>query len=185
MIDSVNLHNEEVLKHCFRYCLEHDIKDIVVASTSGLTGVLAAEINAKDHKGKFNVVVVTHCAGFRDPNKDEREGHNMKKIREYGAKLHTGTMVFHNINDAFRSKNYLSDLTVMAETLRMMGQGTKVAVETVLMATDAGLIPAQKDVFSIAGTGVGADTGVLILSANSRRALKLKIKDVVIKPKNW
>jgi len=185
MIDSSNLHTEEVLKHCFAYCKENKIASIVVASTSGLTGALAAEINAKDHGGMFNVVVVTHCAGFREPGKDELEGHNVEKIQNYQGTVHTGTMPFHNINDAFRARNYLSDLTVMADTLRMMGQGTKVAVEIVLMAADAGLIPSQKDVFAIAGTGVGADTGVLILSANSRRAFKLKIKDIVIKPRDW
>ena len=185
MIDSTNLNTEEVLKHCFAYCKKNGIRNIVVASTTGLTGVLAAEMNTKDHQGSFNVVVVTHSKGFRDPNKHELEERNAVSIKTYKAKLHTGTMPFHNINDAFRARNFLSDLTVMAETLRMMGQGTKVAVEIVLMAADAGLIPVQSDVFAIAGTGVGADTGVLILSENSRRALKLRVKDVVIKPKEW
>ncbi|HID71722.1 MAG TPA: hypothetical protein EYP29_03140 [Thermoplasmata archaeon] len=185
MLDSTGLNTEQVLKHCFEYCNRNDVKHVVVASTSGHTGALASEINHNQYNGKFNLVVVTHCKGFREPNKDELEPSNAEKIKKYGGKIHTGTMVFHNINDAFRAKNYLSDLTVVADTLRMMGQGTKVAVEIVLMAADAGLIPVKREVFAIAGTGVGADTGLLILAENSRRALKLKIKDVVIKPKEW
>ena len=185
MIDSTNLHSEEVLRHCFNYCKEHGIRYVVVASTSGITGVLAAEMNKKEYQDKFDVAVVTHCKGFREPNKDELEARNVKSVQDLGGKVHTGTMVFHNVNDAFKARNFLSDLNVMADTLRLFGQGTKVAVEIVLMATDAGLIPAQRDTMAIAGTGAGVDTGILILSANSRRAFKLKIKDIVLKPKNW
>ncbi len=185
MIDASKLNTGDVLKHCFDYCQKNHVKNIVLASTTGLTGSLASEMNARDYDGMFNLVIITHCKGFRDPNKDELEAHYAVKIRKNGARIHTGTMVFHNINDALRARDYPSELTLMADTLRMFGQGIKVAVEVVLMATDAGLIPEQKSVFAIAGTGLGADTGALILSANSRRAFKLKVKDLVIKPRDW
>lgn len=51
----------------------------------------------------------------------------------------------------------------------MMGQGTKVCVKIVAMACDAGLVRSDQPVLAIAGTGRGADTVLLIWSANSRR----------------
>lgn len=43
----------------------------------------------------------------------------------------------------------------------------KVAAEILMMATDAGAIPAGEDVASIAGTGKGADTAVIVRSCHS------------------
>jgi hypothetical protein len=54
-------------------------------------------------------------------------------------------------------------------------------VEIVAMACDAGLVESGKSVLSIAGTGRGADTVLVIRSANSRRFFDLRIVDVVAK----
>jgi hypothetical protein len=64
----------------------------------------------------------------------------------------------------------------------MMGQGTKVCVEIVAMACDAGLVQSDQPVLAVAGTGRGADTILLIRSANSRRFFDLKILEVIAKP---
>ncbi|UCC33427.1 MAG: hypothetical protein JSW53_06610, partial [Candidatus Bathyarchaeota archaeon] len=45
--------------------------------------------------------------------------------------------------------------------------GMKVAAEILMMAADAGAIPTGEDVVSIAGTGEGADTAVLVRSCHS------------------
>jgi len=66
-----------------------------------------------------------------------------------------------------------------------MGEGTKVCVEIVLMAADAGLIPVDKDVIAIAGTGRGADTALRIKPANAARFFDLKIREVLAKPTNF
>jgi hypothetical protein len=66
-----------------------------------------------------------------------------------------------------------------------MGQGTKVCVEITLMATDAGLIPVEKDVVAIAGTGKGADTALRIKPANAARLFDLKIREVIAKPNDF
>ncbi|MEM2970188.1 MAG: hypothetical protein QXR63_04550 [Candidatus Bathyarchaeia archaeon] len=59
----------------------------------------------------------------------------------------------------------------------------KVAVEIVLMAADAGLIPVDKEVIAIAGTGTGADTAIVVQPAYSRKFLDLKIKEIIAKPR--
>jgi len=67
-------------------------------------------------------------------------------------------------------------------TLRLFGQGTKVAVELPLMAADAGLVRTDEDVISIGGTGRGADTALVIQPANSFNIFDLKVKAVICKP---
>jgi len=53
------------------------------------------------------------------------------------------------------------------------------------MAADAGLIPVDRDVIAIAGTGRGADTALRIKPANSARFFELKIREVIAKPSNF
>jgi hypothetical protein len=73
----------------------------------------------------------------------------------------------------------------MAHTLRLLGEGTKVCVEITLMAADAGLIPADKDIIAIAGTDKGADTALRIHPANAGRFFDLKIREIIAKPSDF
>lgn len=85
-------------------------------------------------------------------------------------------MVFHNLDSAIEDKEGFSSGDLVADTLRLFGQGTKVALECVLMAVDAGLVDSGKDVLSVAGTGSWADTVLLIQSANSKDFFESRIK---------
>jgi len=53
------------------------------------------------------------------------------------------------------------------------------------MASDAGLIPVDRDVIAIAGTSSGADTALVIRPANSSNFFDLKIKEIIAKPRNF
>jgi len=53
------------------------------------------------------------------------------------------------------------------------------------MATDAGLIPVNKDIVAIAGTGRGADTALRIKPANASRFFDLRIREVIAKPHDF
>lgn len=160
------------------YLEDANIKDIVVASTTGETGVEASRI----FKG-YNVVVVTHCFGFREPERIElQEGHK-REILANGAKIFTGTHALSSVERAIRKDfGTIQSLELIANTLRLMGEGTKVCVEITLMATDAGLISVNKDVIAIGGTGRGADTALRLKPANSSRFFDLRIREVVAKP---
>jgi len=72
----------------------------------------------------------------------------------------------------------------VANALRMFSQGVKVCVEISAMAADAGLIPFS-DVIAIAGTGSGADTACLIRANSSNRFFKIKVKEIIAKPKEF
>lgn len=163
------------------YAEKEGLRDIVVASTSGETGAKASRI----FKG-YNVVVITHCFGFQQPGKSELKEEHKQDILENGAKLFTGTHALSSAERAVRKDfGTIQPLELIANTLRLMGEGTKVCVEITLMAADAGLIPVDRDVIAIAGTSSGADTALRIKPANASRFFDLKIKEVIAKPINF
>ncbi|MEM3041324.1 MAG: pyruvate kinase alpha/beta domain-containing protein [Nitrososphaerota archaeon] len=170
---------EEVLRRAKKRAEELGIRDIVVASTRGDTGAKASAL----FKG-FNLVVVTHCTGFREPGVQELTNENREAIEKNGGKLLTGTHAFMNVERAIRTKFGTAYPTeIVAQTLRLFGEGMKVAVEIVTMAADAGLIPVDREVLSIAGTGKGADTAIIVQPANSARMFDMAIREVVAKPR--
>lgn len=175
-------HNTDtLLKIVKEYAEKEGIKNIVVASTTGETGAKASKI----FKG-YNVVVVTHCFGFQQPGQSELKEEFKEEILRNGAKIFTGTHALSSVERAIRKDfGTVQPLELIANTLRLMGEGTKVCVEVTLMAVDAGLIPEGKDIVAIAGTGRGSDTALRIHSANTARFFNLKIREVIAKPSNF
>ncbi len=156
-------------------------KHLVLASTSGDCGILFSEA-LKDSGA--NLIVVTHCAGFKEPNSDEISADVRQRIAHAGAKVYTGTMITHNLEAAFASKfSGLYPTLIVAQSLRRFGEGTKVCCEMVMMAADAGLIPEGEEILAAAGTGRGADTVLVIRSAVSKRFFDLKVLEVLAKPR--
>jgi hypothetical protein len=163
------------------YVTKEKIENIIVATTTGETGAEAA----KAFKGK-NTLIVTHCYGFQQPGKFELKKELEKEILANGAKILTATHALSSAERAIRKKfGTVEPLELIANTLRLMGEGTKVCVEITLMAADAGLIPADKDVVAVAGTGKGADTALRIKPANATRLFDLKIREVIAKPSDF
>jgi len=171
---------ESLLELIKNYAQAEGIKDIVVASTTGETGAKASRI-FKD----FNVVVVSHHVGFHEPGVWEMEEENRKKILENGAKILTATHALSGVERAIR-KNFgtIMPLEIIAHTLRLFGEGTKVCVEITIMAADAGLIPVDRDAIAIGGTRRGADTALVIRPANASNFFDLKIREIIVKPRN-
>jgi hypothetical protein len=157
---------------------ELGITDIVVASTRGNTAVKALEV----FKG-YNLIVVPHVTGLREPGVQEMSEDVQEKVRAAGGKLVISTHVFSGVDRAIQARfNTVYPVGIIAQTLRMFGQGMKVVTEIVAMAADAGVIPADKDVVAIAGTGRGADTAVVISPANAHRFFDMVIKEIIVKP---
>lgn len=176
-----NQNTEALLKLAKKYAESTGIRDIVVASTRGETGVAASKML----KG-YNIVVVTHHTGFSELGTQELKEEYRKQILADGATIFTGTHALSSAERAVRKKfGAMQPLELMANTLRLMGEGTKVCVEIVLMAADAGLIPIDRDVIAVAGTGKGADTALLIKPTNSSRFFDLKIREIIAKPRDF
>lgn len=172
---------DALLKLVKEYAHREGVEDIVVASTSGETGVKASRM----FKG-CNVVVVTHFCGFQEKGKSELQQEYKREILGSGAKVFIGTHALSSVERAIRKDfGTLQPLELIANVLRLMGEGTKVCVEITLMAADAGLIPVDKDIIAIGGTGRGADTALRILPANTSRFFDLRIREVIAKPSNF
>ena len=161
--------------------IRRGIKHIVVASTWGDTGVRMADMLKESG---LSLVVVSHNVGFKEAGKGELETEKRGQIEALGGKVLTGTMVLRNIGTAIREKQGYSQQDLIANVLRMLGQGMKVCVEIVAMASDAGLIPFE-DVVAVAGTGRGADTAVVIGANSSNRFFDIKIREILAKPRQF
>jgi hypothetical protein len=158
---------------------ELGIRSICVATTSGRTGVAAA----RRFKGR-RVVVVSHSAGFARPGHQELSASNRRLIEAEGACLLTCQHAFGGVGRAVRKKLGTYELEeIVAYTLRLFGEGTKVALEIALMAADAGLIPTDEPCLSIGGTGSGADTVLLLRPANAQTFFDLRVMEVIAKPR--
>jgi len=171
---------ESVLRLAKEYAQTEGIKDIVVASTTGETGARASEI-FKD----FNVVVVTHHSNFAGPGTTEIREKNRKKILENRAKVLTSTHALSGVERAVRKKfTTILPIELIAHSLRLFGEGTKVCVEISVMAADAGLIPVDRNVVAIAGTSRGADSALVIKPASASDFFNLEVREVIAKPRS-
>lgn len=177
--DKVGMDNTtEVLRIAKQRAEELGIKTIVVASTSGDTAVKAMDVLQG-----LRVIVVTHVTGRREPNTREFTEKNRKIVDSKGGIVLTTTDAFAGLSRAMRNKYNMYVLgEVIADTLRIFGQGMKVACEIILMAADAGEVRTDEDVISIAGTSQGADTAVVLRPVNTHNFFDLKVKQVLCKP---
>ena len=154
------------------------IEHIVVASTEGTTGLEAAQ-----QFKKKTVIVVSHQAGFAAPNKNELKDEQRERIIKEGARILTATHAFAGVARGIRVElGGWQPTEIIAVAFRTFGQGTKVCAEIAMMAADAGLIPTDRDVVCIAGTGRGADTAWIVQPANTQAFPKLRMKACLCKP---
>ncbi len=179
--DKPGSHNtDETLRLALERAKELDIKDIVVASTTGETGVKASKI-FKDH----NLVVVAHRYGFREPGEWEFKEERKQEIIKNGGKVFAGIHALSGVERSILRKfGTICPVEIIANTLKIFGQGMKVAVEIVIMAADAGLIPIDKEVISIAGTRRGADTAIVVKPAHSHDIFDMEIREIICMPRS-
>jgi len=168
-----------VLKIAAKHAADVGIKTVLIATCSGKTALDAVDIFQSDTR----IIALTHVTGFTSPDIQELSDENRSIMTQKGITVFTGQHAFGGVGRAVRNKvgTYQVD-EIMAFTLRVFGQGTKVAIELALMAADAGLIHTDEDVISIGGTIAGADTALVLQGANSARFFDLKVRKILCKP---
>jgi hypothetical protein len=108
------------------------------------------------------------------------------EIENLGAKVLTTTHAFAGVSRGIRKAlGTYTTAELLAVAYRTFGQGTKVAAEIAMMAADSGLVPVDKDIVSIAGTGRGADTAWLVQPAYTSNFPELKMRVCLCKPMNF
>ena len=159
---------------------ELEISEFVVASNEGPSAW--ALIDALQGNG-IGVIVVTHVAGFREPFTMEMEAAEAEKLSATGAKVVTATHALSGVERAFTNKRQGTwPALIIADTLRLFGQGMKVAVECAIMAADAGAISGRR-IISIGGSGRGADTAIVLTPGHATSLFdQVKIHEIICKP---
>jgi uncharacterized protein len=162
------------------------IKTIIVASTTGRTAVKAAEF----FKG-MKLIIVRHSAGFRDPNMQEFSDESSKIMQSKNVPVVTAAHAFGGLTRSMRQGEIASAPQtyiigdIVQSTLRLFGQGMKVALEIAVMAADAGLVRTDEEVISLAGVGRsgGADTVIVLKPEPAHRFFDIKVKEILCKPR--
>jgi uncharacterized protein len=160
--------------------VDEGFSNLVVATTAGETALLFAKA-LKDKA--VNMVAVTHNVGYAGQNVDECPAEARQELTRRGVKIFTGTILSRGIEASFMQKHqgvYLG--YVVAQTLRLLGQGIKVCVEIVVEACDAGMVPEGEDIIAVAGTGKGADTVAIVQARPSDRFLDVRVRQILAKP---
>jgi hypothetical protein len=157
---------------------ELGIKNILVASTTGVTAVRAMDILQG-----LRVIVVTHVTSFRAPDVQEFTEENRQIVESKGGIIVTAAHAFAGVSRAMNNK-YGSPGPgyIISDTLRTFGQGMKVAFEIAIMAADAGVVRTDEDVVAIGGTSRGADIAIVLTPVPTHNFFDLKFKELLCKP---
>jgi len=173
-----------VIDAAIKRAQELEIKQIVVASTTGYT---ALEM-AKAAKGKdLNVICVSYQYGVKGDGKWEMDLDTLKELQNMGVEVVVQSHLFSGIERAISNKlGGASRVDVISNALRsLFGQGFKVVVEITMMAADSGKIPVspETEVIAIGGTGHGADVAVVIRPSHSQKFFDAQIREIIAMPR--
>jgi len=182
--DSGGKHNTEAtLELAKKKAVKRNIRNVVIASSSGFSAEKAFEV-FKDTAVRLTIISLGTNArsSFSEKVKSrlEEAGHNL---------CFSGDITYEFPNIAIT-------------TLRRFSEGIKVCVQVMLVAVEAGFIPAGQEVVAVGGSGPrgyekggGADTAIVIEAMKSSDFFKLedtpdfpkekrrKIREIISKPR--
>ncbi len=172
---------DEVVRIALARAIELDCP-IVAASTMGVTA--DALLTAAEAAGFRNKIVIVRGCSSRN-----RKGVNLMKpevkadLEARGAVIVTAAHALsageRSISTSFKGAY---PLEIMANTLRMLGHGTKVCVETAVMALDADVLPFGVPIVAIGGSHRGADTALVVTPSYSASVLNTVVNEILCKP---
>ncbi len=157
---------------------------LLCATTQGVSGKRLCEV-AKEMGCEGKIVICTSAYGTRvtAPGKNLLEEENCETMKEYGVTFVTAAHILSGVERAMSAQfKGIYPTEIIAHSLRMFSQGVKVAVEIGSMALDAGALPHGVPVVTLAGTGGGVDTVVIISPAHANRIFDTKIHEILCMP---
>jgi len=174
------VNTDETIRITIERAVELGVRHLIVATCSG-----ANIKKVLERKTDLNIIAVTHHVGFDGPGVDEMTESVRAELQAQGVKILTTTHLLAGVDRAVRIQfGGLYPAELIAQSLRMFGQGVKVAIEIAVMALDAGLIPCGEDVISIGGTATGADASLLICPAHSNKFFQTEVREIICMPRN-
>jgi len=171
---------QQTLQLAAQRATELEIKEVVVASITGNTAYKAIEIFDGPR-----ITVVTYHSGFKEPFKSEMPEEVKKDLYKKGVRVIAASHALSGIERSIAKKHSgVYPVLIMADTLRLFGQGTKVEVEVTVMAADAGALSGN-DIIAIGGSGRGADAALVLKPAHQNNFFDLRIREIICKPRSF
>jgi hypothetical protein len=171
---------QQTLKLAAQRAKELEIKEVVVASTTGYTAYKAVEIFDGPR-----ITVVTYHSGFKEPFKSEMPEDVKEDLYKKSVTVIAASHALSGVERAIAKKHSgVYPVLIMADTLRLFGQGTKVAVEVTVMAADAGALSGN-DIIAVGGSGHGADTALVLKPAHQNNFFDIRIREIICKPRSF
>jgi hypothetical protein len=156
------------------------INEVVVASTTGFTAYRAIEVFDGPR-----ITVVTYHSGFKEPFKNEMSDDVKEDLQSKGITVVAASHALSGVERSIAKKHSgVYPVLIMADTLRLFGQGIKVAVEVAVMAADAGALSGS-DIISIGGSGRGADAALVLKPAHQNNFFDIRIREIICKPRSF
>ncbi len=174
------VNTDKALEMALAECEVSGVTKVVVASSTGET---AFRLQAMA-KPTLEIIAVTYGAGIKYTDKVESFDRNAAALVDKGIRIVRGIHAFSGVERGMQNKykSGLMPLNILADTLRMFGQGMKVCVEISTMAAEHGFIAPGGRVVAVAGSGSGADTAVLIRPAFAAKIFETRIEAILCMP---
>ena len=171
---------DKTIELAYERAKELGIDEVVAASSRGYTAHKVLDVFID-----FKVVIVTYHNGFKEPFKSVMPASVRSDLEKRGATVISATHALSGVERSlFNKYSGAYPVLIIADTLRLFGQGTKVAVEVAIMASDGGAL-SGRDIVSIGGTGKGADSALILKPANQSQLFDMRIREMVCKPSTF
>ncbi|RJS72617.1 hypothetical protein CW696_02700 [ANME-2 cluster archaeon] len=178
------VNTDETVRAAVDRAVELGIKHIVVASTTGSTGIKVAK--AAEGTGIKTIVATIHY-GAKEEGKWLFDENNLKILQNMGAAVFTQTHTLSGVERSFSDRlGGASRAETIAAVLKsLFGIGFKVAVEVTIMAADSGMIPVGDDseIIAIGGTHSGADVACVIRPGHANNFFAMQIREIIAMPR--
>jgi hypothetical protein len=174
---------DEIVEIVYKRLKEGDIKNVVVASSRGGTGLKFARKMARE----TNLVIVSTHPGYSAPGVWSFDLNSLKELESLGCKVVKQSHILSGLERSISGKfSGISHTEVLAEALRsLFGVGMKVAIECTIMAADSGAINIDKTI-AVGGTsserGQGADCAIVVWPSHFNNFFDFRVLEILAKP---
>jgi hypothetical protein len=169
-------------------CQALSIQTTVIASETGRSALQALEIF---QGSDIRLIIVTHYPatttgpkgripiGLKRPEFSER----LRTLTGQGVRIVQGTRPLAPPSRSIQW-NAPTPEGMLDKTLELFGAGTKIAIETTIMATDAGELDEGEEIISCAGTFKGLDTALVVRATYSMNFFRdFEIHEIIARPR--
>lgn len=164
------------------------INQLVVATTTGQTAIDCARtmpemktlVAVTMHAVDRTILVKRPSGMVMAPDPDRLEAARAAGVIVYTGVHSLGGAVSAAIQQQFGGSQAVD---IIAATYKTISVGTKVAVECMLMAADAGYLDMQQPVISLGGWKGGADTAIILMPAYTHRFFDTRILEFITLPR--